>query len=131
VGDRLYGCDECQEVCPPNRRPDQSSEASRTAGAAEEGGQAWVDLVALLESDDDTLLARFGRWYIPERDPRYLRRTALVVLGNVGDPDDPAVTRVVGEYCAGHDELLREHADWAAARLHERAEGPGAQPREP
>ena len=30
--------------------------------------------------------ALFGRWYIPRREPRYLRRNALVVLGNVGRP---------------------------------------------
>ena len=36
------------------------------------------------------LLARHGRWYIPRREARYLRRNALVVLGNVGDGTDPA-----------------------------------------
>ena len=108
LGDRIYGCDDCQEVCPPNRRsPDPSGH----------GGEAWVDVIELLSLTDEELLARFGRWYIPRRDPRYLRRNALVVLGNTGDADDPGVAAVLRRYLDGDDDLLREHAAWAAARL--------------
>ena len=35
-----------------------------------------------LELPDDELLQRYGRLYVPDRDPRYLRRNALVALGN-------------------------------------------------
>ena len=38
-------------------------------------------------------MAAHGRWYIADRDPRYLRRNALVALGNVGDGGDPATER--------------------------------------
>lgn len=111
LGDRLYGCDDCQEVCPPNRRA--------VPPTGDDGGarSAWVDIVDLLDSDDATLLDRHGRWYIPRRDPRYLRRTALVVLGNIGDADDERVRRAIERYRTGGDPLLAEHATWAAARL--------------
>ena len=56
--------------------------------AAGTGGP--VDLLALLAAPDDELMASHGRWYIARRDPRYLRRNALVVLGNVGDGRGPA-----------------------------------------
>jgi epoxyqueuosine reductase len=111
LGDRIYGCDDCQEVCPPNRRAD------RDATAPSSDDQPWVSLVDLLEADDDELLARFGRWYIPRRQPRYLRRNALVALGNVGDGRSPAVAAVLHRYLAHDDALLREHAAWAADRL--------------
>jgi hypothetical protein len=53
---------------------------------------------------------------VPRRDARYLRRNALVVLGNVADPADPRVRAAVERYL-GADDLLRAHAVWAARRL--------------
>jgi epoxyqueuosine reductase len=111
LGDRIYGCDDCQEVCPPNRRAEQRA---APASAADE---PWVSLVDLLTADDDDLLERYGRWYIPRRDPRYLRRNALVALGNVGDRRAPEVQAIVRRYVASDDALLREHAAWAAQKL--------------
>ncbi|MCP3855776.1 MAG: tRNA epoxyqueuosine(34) reductase QueG [Actinomycetia bacterium] len=110
LGDRLYGCDECQDVCPPNRIDDR-----RQPGFC--SGQADVDLLELLATDDSTLLERFGRWYIGNRDPRHLRRTALVVLGNVARPDDPKVVEVLVTTAFGPDDLLAAHAVWALGRL--------------
>jgi HEAT repeat protein len=75
-----------------------------------------VDLLDILSLPDASLLARYGRWYIPRRDPRYLRRNALVVLGNVGDGRSPAVEAALVRYLSGPDELLRAHAVWAAMR---------------
>lgn len=111
LGDRLYGCDECQEVCPPNRREE------REAAVAEPGDRPWVAVLDLLAATDDELLARHGRWYIPARDPRHLRRNALVVLGNVGRPDAPDVLAALRRALAHADPMLRAHAVWAARRL--------------
>jgi epoxyqueuosine reductase len=128
LGDRLYGCDDCQDACPPNRlsargrRPPSADDgreepAPATDSGAADAGDAWVPLLDLLTAPDGELLARFGRWYIPDRDPRYLRRNALVVLGNVGDPDDPATTAALSAALHDADPLLRAHAVWAARRL--------------
>jgi epoxyqueuosine reductase len=113
LGDRIYGCDDCQTACPPNATAERRT-APPDADAADE---PWVDVVAMLELDDDALLDRFGRWYIPRRQPRYLRRNALVVLGNVGDGGDPAVEGVLRDALSSGDALIREHAEWAARRL--------------
>jgi epoxyqueuosine reductase len=56
---------------------------------------------------------------VPRNDPRWLRRNALVALGNVGEAD--ARTRgAIEPHANGDDELLAEHAGWALARLEER-----------
>jgi epoxyqueuosine reductase len=107
LGDRLYGCDDCQEVCPPNRRH----------GHASPGDDGRLDVVALLQATDDELLAVCGRWYIPERDLRYVRRNALVVLGNTAAADDERTAATLARYLAHDDGLLRAHAVWAARRV--------------
>ena len=115
LGDRLYGCDDCQEVCPPTvRLGDRHRIRLEPDG---EPVQAWVDVVELLSATDDELLERHGRWYIADRDPRWLRRNALIVLGNTADPGDPSVRATLGRYRDHEDPMLREHAEWAADRL--------------
>ena len=79
--------------------------------------QAWVDVLDLLDADDETLLHRHGRWYIAGRDPRWLRRNALVVLGNVGDGCDERTAATLRRYRHGGDEMLAEHARWASEQL--------------
>jgi epoxyqueuosine reductase len=113
LGDRMYGCDDCQEVCPPNLL----AVARRELPGSPEGARAVVDAVEFLGADDDSVMAAAGRWYVAERDPRYLRRNALIVLGNVADPADPRAIGLVTQYLAHPDPLLRGHAVWAAARL--------------
>ncbi|CAN5729725.1 tRNA epoxyqueuosine(34) reductase QueG [soil metagenome] len=112
LDDRIYGCDDCQEVCPPNRRA-----AQRPAPDAGPGAEPTVDLLGLLAATDTELLARHGRWYVPRRDARYLRRNALVALGNAARESDEAVLATLRRYLADPDPLLRAHATWAARRL--------------
>lgn len=113
LGGRIYGCDDCQEACPVNRAADRR----RPPAPSDPGAVASVDLLELLSADDDTLLAVNGRWYLADRDPRYLRRNALVALGNVGDGRDPQTAATVARWAACDDDLLAEHARWAARRL--------------
>jgi epoxyqueuosine reductase len=105
--DRVYGCDICQDVCPWNAGP-----AKRRSDLQPEG-EAWVDLRRWLEVPDDDLLRRYERLYVPDRDPRYLRRNALVALGNVGGEE---VRELAGPYARSADELLAAPARRALER---------------
>ena len=109
LGGRLYGCDDCQEVCPVGR-PERTTDGR-------EDLRADVESSDVLDATDDELLERFGRWYIAERDPRYLRRNALVALGNTGSGTDPNVVRRMRRALDDPDPLIRSHAVWAAGRL--------------
>jgi epoxyqueuosine reductase len=112
LGDRLYGCDDCQEVCPPNAAtPDDSRPP------AEAGDRPVVDAADLLVADDAAVVATAGRWYVPERKARYLRRNALVVVGNTADPGDVRTHALLRRCLAHPDPLVRAHAVWASARL--------------
>jgi epoxyqueuosine reductase len=105
MGDRLYGCDDCLEACPPGRR------ARDAAGESIRGRE---DLRALLAAGDASLLERFAHFYIPGRRARYLRRNALVALGNSGGEGAVATASA---FLHDPDPLLRAHAAWALGRL--------------
>jgi epoxyqueuosine reductase len=113
LGAQVYGCDICQDVCPWNR----GIEKRRAGEALPAGAEPHVSLVEWLELGDEELRERYERLYFPRKDPRYLRRNALVALGNTGDPEHRAAAE---PYAADGDSLLREHAEWALARLAER-----------
>jgi epoxyqueuosine reductase len=77
-----------------------------------------VSLVEWLTHDGDELVREFDRLFVPRNDARYLRRNALVALGNTGVRAD---ADVLAPYLDSGDDLLREHAQWAAAKLEARA----------
>jgi len=113
LGDSVYGCDICQDVCPWNRGVERRRQETAPAPDA----TPVVSLVDWLERDGDDLLAAFDRLYVPRNDVRWLRRNALVAAGNVGTPElAPAIER----HAESDDPMLRETATWALGRLTER-----------
>ena len=118
LGSSVYGCDICQDVCPWNR----GVEKRRADARLPVGAEPTVSLVEWLEADGDALVQRFERLYVPRNDPRYLRRNALVAAGNVGGERE---RQAVARYADDSDELLREHARWALARLDDLSRGRG------
>jgi epoxyqueuosine reductase len=115
LGDRVYGCDDCLDACPPGLK--QVVAAGDTRGR--------VGLLELLAATDAELLDRYSHFYIPRRRPRILRRNAILALGNTyadcGDCDDrggcaEAVVVLAG-FLSGPDEQLRLHSAWALGRI--------------
>ena len=104
VGDRLYGCDDCLTACPPGH----------PALGQSVGLPVRPQIRHILGSDDQTLVAEFGHFYLPGRRPRILRRNALIAAGN----DRSAVLRNIVLGFLGHpDWMLRALAAWAAGRF--------------
>lgn len=113
LGAFVYGCDICQDACPWNRGVEQR----RADEQLPVGAQPTVSLVDWLEADGTDLVERFDRLYVPRNDARWLRRNALIAAGNVGGEGERGA---VARYAQDDDELLREHAQWALARIDDR-----------
>ena len=113
LGAQVYGCDICQDVCPWNRGVEKRRAGAQLPADAE----PHVSLVEWLRADGEALTRRYERLYVPRKDARFLRRNALVALGNVGAPDDAELAVPLRD---SDDELLREQAEWALARIAER-----------
>ncbi|HET9242995.1 MAG TPA: tRNA epoxyqueuosine(34) reductase QueG [Gaiella sp.] len=108
--DRVYGCDICQDVCPWNR----GIEKRRTDVAPAADAQHSVSLTEWLTRDGGELVGELDRLFVPRNDARWLRRNALVALGNVGAAD---LAEVAEGYVDDPDPAVRAAAERALARL--------------
>ena len=116
IGDRIYGCDVCQDVCPWNlsfarHLPYESSLAPRAAIGAKDARTLARELLAMSQEEFSTA---FKNSPMKRAKLRGLKRNAAVVLGNVGTAEDVEVlTRARDD----DEPLVREHATWALRRL--------------
>ncbi|MFL5617323.1 MAG: tRNA epoxyqueuosine(34) reductase QueG [Gemmatimonadaceae bacterium] len=116
LGDRIYGCDVCQEVCPWNVRfakelPADSPFAPREVLAGKDARTFARELLAMTQEE---FSAAFRNSPMKRAKLRGLKRNAAVVLANVGTGVDvDALTRALDD----GEPLVREHAAWALARL--------------
>jgi len=116
VGDRIYGCDVCQDVCPWNVRfardlPNDSPYTAREALAGRDARQLARELLGMTQPE---FSAAFRGSPMKRAKLRGLKRNAAVVLGNVGTAEDVDVlTRALDD----EEPLVREHAAWALSRL--------------
>jgi len=115
IGDRVYGCDDCLEVCPWNRFAVQSNEL-RFLLPEQLERLSLRELASLSEIEFRWLFRHSPIKRI--KRPRFLRNVC-VALGNVGtEADLPILQRLAQE----PDPLISEHASWAVREITQRAE---------
>ena len=110
VGDWLFGCDICQEVCPWNRRAPESTEQA----FAPAGERNPVELAEMFSWSEEEFRRRFRGSPLLRAKRRGLLRSAAIVLGNQGDPASLApLTRGLSD----DEPLVRGAVAWALGRL--------------
>jgi epoxyqueuosine reductase len=112
MGDWVFGCDVCQEVCPYTGA---AQDAPDPAFLPRDVENAYPSLHALLSMSDDTFRQRYRGTAVTRAKRNGMARNAAVVLGNIGTEDDaqPLVAALLG-----HDApLVRGHAAWALGRI--------------
>ena len=118
VGDRLYGCDICQDVCPWNvsfARELTNDSLSPRDVFLEDAASLSRKIIPM---STDNFRETFRGSAMKRAKLRGLKRNAATVLGNIGTPEDLPVLRAALE---DSEEIVREHASWAIDRIAARA----------
>jgi len=111
MGERVFGCDICQEVCPWNQRVRVAPKAIPDLSPF----HTTLALPELLSLDAEEFRARFRPTALWRATPEGLARNAAVVLGNLRDPAAlPILEWAAREHSSA---LVREHAAWALSAI--------------
>lgn len=112
LGDWVFGCDVCQDVCPYTRAAADDPDRDFLPRSVE---HAYPSLHALLVLSTRTFRDRYQGTAVMRARRTGLARNAAVALGNIGTDDDvPLLARST----LGHDAaLVRGHAAWALGRI--------------
>jgi epoxyqueuosine reductase len=111
MGNWIFGCDECQEICPWVRRYSQRTRESFLSYDPD-----WVapKLIDLMKLDEAAFRARFKGTPILRAKRRGLLRNVAIALGNWGSPE---TLPVLEQALQDPEPLIQEHAAWAIERI--------------
>ncbi|MGQ0539869.1 MAG: tRNA epoxyqueuosine(34) reductase QueG [Gemmatimonadaceae bacterium] len=124
IGELLFGCDICQDVCPWNVKFSRDLRENSLAARPPLGSTDARSIArTVLAMDEAAFRAAFRDSPLKRAKRRGLARNAAVVLGNVGTGADVALLAAA---LHDPDPLVREHASWALSRIADRG---GARPR--
>ena len=113
IGDRIFGCDDCLEVCPWNRFAKASTEAKFAA-------REYIDmsLNEFLTLSDENFRSLFSRSPVKRIGRDRFLRNVCIALGNIGNICDiPCLERTIER----ENQLVSEHARWAINQIKSRS----------
>jgi epoxyqueuosine reductase len=111
MGNYIFGCDICQDVCPWQRFAPQTSEPNFRPTDIDRAAPRLLDLLAL---DETQFKGRFGGSPIERINRERLVRNACIAAGNWRDESAvPLLIILLGDSSS----LVRGHAAWALARI--------------
>ena len=116
MGEMVYGCDVCQEVCPYTHKfslplSAGSPFSARSAFASTDARSLALELLAM---STEEYTSAFRGSAMKRAKSRGLKRNAAVVLGNVGSTADiPSLSTSLSD----SEPLVRSHAAWALGRI--------------
>ena len=111
IGDMLFGCDLCQEVCPVNQKRAKVTDHIEFRSSEQESG---FNLEDILMMDEKAFQDRFKNSPVRRATRIGLQRNACIVLGN---SKDRKTVELLAYVLLNGDPLVREHAAWALGQL--------------
>jgi len=111
IGEWIFGCDDCQTVCPWNVSFSRAAEGGPLAARDDLAG---LDPEEVLAMDETAFRGRFSGTPVMRARWDGMRRNACVVLGN---RRDPRALPALGAALRDPDPMIRSHAGWAIRRI--------------
>lgn len=110
MGNWVFGCDDCQTVCPYN----DNTPISKIQDFRPRGDLEAPELIALLEMDEETFKVKFRGSALKRARWVGIVRNAAIALGNSGEKE---AIKPLGKALGHTEPIVRGHAAWALGRL--------------